>query len=156
MNSRTSTELPVIRADNDTYSTFDKVQDIIRERALCIFHDRNPNEGDALSDWLNAETEVLTEIDLGLADNDCNVTIDGSVEGFIPDEIEVRVRDGLLEVAGIHAEKSSRTENTLTRPSSKQMCFFRSFNLPDSLDTSNIKVSHECGKFTVRIAKVFH
>jgi len=33
----------------------------IRERAFRIYQMRNPSEGDALSDWLQAEKELITE-----------------------------------------------------------------------------------------------
>jgi HSP20 family protein len=153
MDSHTTTDLPVIRKSGDTFATFNQIQDMIREQAFRIFHDRNPNEGDALSDWLNAESQVLTDIDLTLEDNDCHVTIGINVEGFLPDEIEVRVKDGVFEVAGMHGEKSSHKEHEVTAMSSKQLGFFRSVNLPDSLDTDKMEANHECGKFTIRIPK---
>jgi len=79
MNSQTSTDLPAIRKSNDTFATFNQIQDMIRERAFRIFNDRNLNEGDALSDWLNAESEVLSDIDLKLGEDPCSVVIGGSV-----------------------------------------------------------------------------
>jgi HSP20 family molecular chaperone IbpA len=156
MNSQTSTDLPAIRKSNDTFATFNQIQDMIRERAFRIFNDRNLNEGDALSDWLNAESEVLSDIDLKLGEDPCSVVIDGSVKGFLPDEIEVRVKDGVFEVAGIHTEESSSKEGEVTKAALKQMSFFRSFKLPDSLNTDKMEVNLDCGRFTAKIPKVSH
>ena len=156
MASHKSTELPVIRKSDDIFTTFDQIQNMIRERAFHIFNDRNPNEGGAMSDWLNAESEVLTDIDLTLKDDEDQVMVEGNIAGFLPEEIEIKAKDGIFEIGGIHTEKSSSKIKGVSETTSKQMNFFRSFNLPESVDTDKMDVKIKSGKFTARIPKTSH
>jgi len=126
---------------------------MVREQADRIFHDRNPDEGDALSDWLKAESEVLSDIELKLEDGKDQVVIQGDIEGFLPEEIEIKAGDGIVEIAGIHTEKSSSKKKSVTKTTSKQMNFYRSFRLPDSVDTDKMDVKLKSGKLTARIPK---
>jgi len=156
MSAHKSTELPAIHKSDEIFTTFNHIQDMIRESANRIFHDRNSDEGDALSDWLKAESEVLSDIDLTLADDEGQVVIQGDMQGFLPEEIEVKAGDGMVEIGGIHTEKSSREKKGVTRSTSKQINFYRSFRLPDSVDTDKMDVKLKNGKFTARIPKTPH
>ncbi len=156
MSTHKSTELPVIHKSDDIFTTFNHIQDMIREQADRIFHDRNPDEGDVLSDWLKAESEVLSDIDLRLENDKKQVVIKCDLEGFLPEEIEIKVGDGIVEIGGIHKEKSSRKKKGVTSATSKQINFYRSFRLPDSVDTDKMDVKLKSGKFTARIPKTSH
>ncbi len=156
MSANKSTGLPVIHKNGGIFTTFNHIQDMIREHASRIFHDRNPHEGDALSDWLKAESEVLSDIDLRLENDKKQVVIKGDLEGFLPEEIEIKVGDGIVEIGGIHSEKSSSKKKGTTRTISKQVNFYRSFRLPDSVDTDKMDVKLKSGKFTARIPKTSH
>ena len=147
------TGLPILRKGDDIFATFDQIQDMIRERAFHVFNNRNPDEGDALSDWLTAESEVLTDIALSYDEDENQVTVEGDVTGYLPEEIEVMARDGMLEIGGIHTEESSSKKKGVTKRTSKQMSFLRSFTLPDSADTDKIDVHLASGKFSARIPK---
>jgi len=147
------TKLPIIRKGDDIFATFDQIQSMIRERAFQIFNNRNLDEGDALSDWLNAESEVLTDINLAYNENEKQVTIEGDLTGFLPEEIEVKTKEGTLEIGGIHKEESSSEKKGMTMTTSKQMSFLRSFVLPDSVDTDKIDVKLTSGKFSAKIPK---
>jgi len=156
MTTHKSTQLPVIHKSDDIFTTFNQIQDMIREHADRIFHDRNPNEGDDLSDWLKAESEVLSDINLKLEDGEDQVIIQGDIEGFLPKEIEIKAKDGIVEIAGIHTEKSSSKKKGVTRATSKQKNFYRSFSLPDSVNTEKMDVKLKSGKFTASIPKTSH
>jgi HSP20 family molecular chaperone IbpA len=147
------TGLPVIRKSDDIFATFDQIQAMIRERAFHIFNNRNLDKGDALSDWLKAESEVLTDINLAYNENENQVTIEGDLTGFLPEEIEVKTKDGVLEIGGIHTDESSSGKKGMTMTTSKQMSFLRSFILPDSVDTNKIDVKLTSGKFSAKIPK---
>lgn len=156
MSMQKSTKLPIIRKRNDIYTTFDQIQHMIRDQAYRIFHHRNSDEGNDLSDWLQAESEVLGDIDLSLKEDKKQVFIQGEMEGFLPEDIEVKAGDGIIEVGGIHSEKSSSKKNGVSRTSSTTSNFYKSFSLPDSVDTDKIEVKLKNGKFTARIPKTSH
>ncbi|HEX19962.1 MAG TPA: Hsp20/alpha crystallin family protein [Acidiferrobacteraceae bacterium] len=74
----------------------------------------------------------------------------------MPEEIEIKAGEGIVEIAGIHTENSSSKKKGVTRATSKQMNFYRPFRLPDSVDTEKMDVKLESGKFTVRLPRTLH
>ena len=156
MTERKGTELPVIHKSGDIFAAFNHIRDMIRERANRIFHGRKSNQGDEISDWLSAESEVLTDVNLTLQDDEDQVVIKGNMKGFLPKEIEVKAKDGMFQITGTHTEKSSSKKKGVTKTASQQINFCRSFNLPDSVETDKMKVKLKSGQFTARIPKTSH
>lgn len=150
------TGFPIIRKSDDIFTTMNQIQNMIRERAFDIYSNRNSTEGNAMSDWLNAESEVSIGIGLSLDEDENQVIIEGDVTGFLPEEIEVKAQDGVFEIGGMHTEDSSSKKKGVTKTTSKQMNFFRSFTLPDSVDTNKMEVKLKSGKFTAKIPKTSH
>ena len=156
MTERKSTELPVIHKSGDIFVAFNHIQDMIREHANRIFHGRKPDQGDEISDWLSAESDVLTDVNLTLQDDEDQVVIKGNMKGFLPKEIEVKVKDGMFQITGTHTEKSSSKKKGVTKTASQQINFCRFFNLPDSVETDKMKVKLKSGQFTAWIPKTSH
>ncbi len=156
MSSQHSIQMPSILKSDDIFSSFNQIQKSIQEHAYNIFHDRDLNSGDALKDWLKAETEVLTDINMTLKDKKDQVVIEGNIDKFLPEDIEIKTQDGKFTICGIHSEKSSSEKKGVTRKTSTQSNFYRSFSLPDSVDTEKMKVEMKSGKFTAKIPKTSH
>lgn len=156
MATHKTSELPVIRKGNDIFNKFNQIQDMIRERAYSIFHERYPSEGDAVSDWFRAESELLADADLKIEDKDDQVLVEGNIADFQPDEIEIKAEQGVFKIGGVHSEKSSEQKAGGTRTSTRQKYFYKCFNLPESVDTEKMEVKLKSGKFTVRIPKTTH
>jgi len=152
------TGFPIIRKSDDIFTTMNQIQNMIRERAFDIYSNRDSTEGNAMSDWLTAESEVSIGIGLSLDEDENQVIIEGDVTGFLPEEIEVKAKDGVFEIGGMHTEdSSSKNKNKgVAKTISKQMSFFRSFTLPDSVDTRKMEVTLKKGKFTAKIPKTSH
>ena len=156
MSSQHSMHMPSILKGGDNFSSFNQIQKSIQERAYSIFHDRDTDSGDALTDWLKAESEVLTDINMTLKDKKDQVVIEGNIDKFLPEEIEIKAQDGRLMICGIHSEKSSSEKKGVTRKTSTQSNFYRSFTLPDSVDTEKMEVKVKSGKFTAKIPKTYY
>lgn len=156
MKAHKSTELPVIHKSDSVFTTFDHIQEMIRDHANRIFHNRAPDQGDEISDWLSAESEILTNIDLTLQDDKDHVVIEGNIKGFLPKEIEIKAKDGLFQISGMHTEESSSKKKGASKTTSQQVTFCRSFSLPDSVETDKMEVKLKSGQFTARIPKTSH
>lgn len=156
MTKQKSTELPIIHKRDDVFTAFNHIQDMIRERADQIFHSRTPDQGDELSDWLSAESEILTDVNLTLKDEKDQIVIEGSMKGFLPKEVEIKAKDGQFQISGAHTEESSSKKKGVTKTTSKQVNFCKSFNLPDSVDTDKMEVKLKSGQFTAMIPKTSH
>jgi HSP20 family protein len=76
------------------------------------------------------------------------------VPGLTPDDIEIRVQDNMLVIAGekkpYHAEEKEGGFRSVERRYGR---FERSFTLPRSIDTNNVKARHENGVLTVVLPK---
>jgi HSP20 family molecular chaperone IbpA len=156
MTKQRSTELPVIHKSDGLFKTFDHIQNMIQERANQIFHNRTPDQGDELSDWLSAESEILTDVNLTMQDDKDQIVIEGNMKGFLPKEVEVKAKDGLFKISGTHTEESNSKKKGVTKTSSQQVYFCKSFNLPDSVETDKMEVKLKRGQFTARIPKTAH
>ena len=156
MSSQHNIRMPSILKGDDIFSSFNQIQKTIQERAYNIFHDRDTDSGDALTDWLKAESEVLTDVNMTLKDKKDQVVIEGKIDKFLPEDIEIKAQDGAFTICGIHSEKSSSEKKGVSRKTSTQSNFYRSFTLPDSVDTEKMEVKVKSGKFTAKIPKTSH
>ena len=156
MSQHKSIQVPHILKGDDIFSSLNQIQKSIQEHAYNIFHGRDPNSGDALSDWLKAESEVLTDVNMTLKDKEDKVVIEGNVKTFSPEDIEIKCQDGKFTVCGVHSEKSSSKEKGVSSKTSTKSSFYRSFTLPDSVDTEKMDVKVKSGKFTAKIPKTTH
>ena len=85
MSSQQSIKMPKILKGDDIFSSFNQIQKSIQERAYHIFHDRDANSGDDKSDWLKAESEILSDINMTLKDKKNQVVIEGNIDNYLPD-----------------------------------------------------------------------
>ena len=156
MTQQQNIQKPGVLKGEDIFSSLDQIQKSIQERAYQIFQDRDPNSGDAISDWLIAESEILSDINLTLNDNENEVRIEGKIDKFLPGDIEVKAQDGQFTICGIHTAQTSSEEEGQTSDISPQSNFYRSFSLPDSVDTEKMVVEMKKGKFVAKIPKITH
>jgi HSP20 family molecular chaperone IbpA len=131
---------PVVHVRDSFGNSFHKIQNLIRERAYHLFQNRDFLDGDSISDWLQARSEVLSDIDLQLKDQKKNIVVEGGLTGYAPEEIEVEVFDGELRVSGSHKETSTDQKDGETESISQRRYFYRSFPLPAAVDEDRIQV----------------
>lgn len=141
---------PVVRHDGGFLETFDAIQSRIRKRAHEMFQMRGANDGDDLSDWFNAESEILTEIALDWKEKPDRYILSGKIEGFEPNEINIQCVDGKISVGGSHkVEKATDNEYK-----SSEINFYRTMTLPHGVDTAHLQTKFENGVLEVVLPKV--
>ena len=145
--------MPRILKNDDVFSSFNKIQELIQERAYQLFEGRSSDSSDPINDWLEAESEVLSGISMTFKDKDNEVLIEGSIDEFLPEDIEVKAQDRKFKICGIHTEKTSDEKKGVSSTTSSQSYFHNSFTLPDSVDTENMEVNIKDGKFAAKIPK---
>ena len=116
---------------------FERLQDRIRERAYSIFLDREEGAGDSVADWLQAQAEILTPIELALKEQKKNLVAECNLKGFSPGEIEIEVENNVLKVFGSHREETSKKRKDGTESRSESVYFFQSVHLPAPVDLDN-------------------
>jgi len=135
-------------------AAFEHLEERIRERAYELFTRRAPDEGDAVTDWLTAQTELLAPLELVVKDRKHHLQVEGSCKGFTPSDIEVAVGDGELRVFGVHRESSTKKKHGVTQSSSSTSHFFQSVPLPCEVDCAGGEAKLlKNGKLSIKLPK---
>ena len=144
-----------VRIGSKFSTAFDRMEEEIRERAYQIFQRRALDEGDSMTDWLDAQMQVLAPIDLKVKEQKKNVVVEGNLKGFSPKQIEVEVGANDLKVFGLHAESTTEKKRGATQSSSRTVHFYQAVTLPCevSMDGSQATLLKN-GKLRITLPKV--
>ena len=154
-DKKDTSNTPIIRVGERLSSVFDEWQDRIRERAYHIFRNRDQGSGDSMADWLLAQSEVFTPIELEIKEQKKNIIVEGNLKGFSPAEIEIEVEGDVLKVFGQHSESSSEQVAAATESKSESRCFYQSVPLPAPVDLAETHAKlFKNGKLKVTLPKV--
>ena len=81
--------------------------------------------------------------------------ISAELPGLDKSNIELTIRDGMMEIKGEHKEeKKEEKEGQLVRREYHSSSYYRAFNLPENIDENNIDANLDKGILTVKIPKV--
>jgi HSP20 family protein len=120
------------------------MQEKIRERAYHLFARRSPEAGDAESDWLSAQAEILAPVNLELSEHKSNIVVSCDLTGFEPGEIEIEVEGDTLKILGSHQESRFHEKSAGELSESRSTFFFHTVQLPCAVDVD--KASAELQK----------
>ena len=133
---------------------FTRAQEKIRERAYLNFLDRDPDQGNSEDDWLSAQWEVLTRVNLEVKEQKKNLVVEADLKGFSPKEIEVEVGAHELKVFGSHKESANSKKRGTVASSSEEVYFYESVRLPCAVDAKGSQaVLYKNGKLKVTLPK---
>ncbi len=126
-----------VRIVSKLSDAFERLEGRIRDRAYHIFKSRGCDDRDPEADWLEAQMEVLTPVELVLKEQKKNLVVEGNLKGFTPQEIELEVGARDLRVFGSHTASSSGKKSGATESFSETRHFFQSIPLPCEVDVDN-------------------
>jgi HSP20 family molecular chaperone IbpA len=153
VNSPQANSTPV-RIGSKLSVAFERMEERIQERAYQIFQGRAPGEGDAMTDWLDAQMQVLAPIDLVVNEQKKNVVVEGNLKGFSPKEIEVEVGADDLKVFGLHTESTTGRKRGAIQSSSKTVHFYQAVSLPCEVDINGSQATLlKNGKLRIKLPK---
>lgn len=96
-------------------------------------------------------SEWTPRIDIKEDQNHYTVTAD--IPGVDPKDIQVTMANGMLTIKGERKEEKEENKKNFRRRECFSGSFERSFHLPDTADSKNIKAKGKNGVLTVEIAK---
>jgi HSP20 family protein len=79
------------------------------------------------------------------------LTVRADVPGMTPDEVEIKVEDGVLTVSGEHSEGHEEEKERYVRREHRSGSFSRSMTLPDGVDPEQIETTCKDGVLEVQI-----
>lgn len=136
MASKKSTEQETapVRIVQQLGEAFDKARERVRERAYQIFSERNPDQGDSITDWLNAQAQVLTPIELVVKEQKKALVVEANLAGFDPAEVELEIAGDELRIFGSHRESKSSNKGGVRSTTSESSHFFQSLPIPCAVE----------------------
>jgi len=134
-----------LRKTDTIFDEVDKLQQQIIERAYDLFCNREGFWGDALSDWLRAERELVFAPPVELRQKDGRFEILAALPGVDVKDVDVRVtpEDVLIRTAVNHEHKSQDGTVHVCELESRKA--FRSIHLPEKIDPDSVKADYRNG-----------
>jgi len=135
---------------------FQQVFDSIEKRAFEIFDNNGRWFGRDLSDWLQAESEILHPLHLEIAEAEEALTVRAEVPGFTAKELDIRVEGNRLTIAGKHESKEESTKGKTIYSERCAKEIFRSVDLPSDVDGSKVNATLKDGVLNIDLPKAPH
>lgn len=135
---------------------FQQVFDSIEKRAFEIFDNNGKWFGHDLSDWLQAESEILRPLHLEIAETDEALTVRAEVPGFTANELDIRVDGKRLTIAGKHESKEQSTKGKTIYSERCANEIFRSVALPSDVDGARVNATLKDGVLNIDLPKATH
>lgn len=135
---------------------FQQVFDSIEKRAFDIFNNNGRWFGHDLSDWLQAESEILHPVHLEIAETDEALTVRAEVPGFTAKELDIRVEGNRLTITGKHESKDEGTKGKTIYSERCAKEIFRSVDLPSDVDGSKVNATLKDGVLNLELPKAPH
>lgn len=164
MTPQAATALQPVRTSSiskpaDAQQTFDRMQqlyDSIARRAFEIFENNGRWMGHDLSNWLQAESELLHPVHLAIAESDDALNVKAEVPGFTADELDVQVEGNRLAISGKHesTEQSTKGKTIYSERCASEV--FRTVELPADVDSSKLNATLKDGILNIELPKALH
>jgi len=149
----------VVTKPSETLDVFDRMQELydsISRRAFEIFEGNGRWFGRDLSDWLQAESELLRPVQLEISETDNALTVKAEVPGFTPKELDIQVDGKRLTVSGKHETKEESTKGKTIYSERRSNEVFRSVLLPVDVDSSKVNATLKDGVLSIELPKAPH
>jgi HSP20 family protein len=148
-----------VAKQTETENTFDRLQqayDSIAKRAFEIFDNNGRWFGRDLSDWLEAESELLHPVHLEIAETEEDLTVRAEVPGFTARELDITVEGNRLTIAGNHEskEESKKGKTIYSERCAKEI--LRSVYLPSDVDGSKVNATLKDGVLNIELPRAAH
>jgi HSP20 family protein len=137
-------------------NVFDRLQEVydsIEKRAFEIFDNKGRWFGRDLSDWLEAETELLHPLHLEIAETDGALNVRAEVPGFSAKELDIQVEPRRLTISG---KQESKEESKKGKTIYSERCareILRSIELPAEVDSSKVNATLKDGVLNIELPK---
>ncbi len=138
----------------DVFERMNQLYDSIEKRAFEIF-DRNGRWfGRDLSDWLQAESELLHPVHLEISETDGALNVRAEVPGFEAKELDIRVEPRELTISGKHETKEETKKGKTIYSERCANEILRCVELPAEIDSSKVSATLKDGILSIELPKV--
>jgi HSP20 family molecular chaperone IbpA len=153
------TKTSAVARQTETENVLDRMQlahDSIAKRAFEIFNNNGRWFGHDLSNWLEAESELLHPVHLEIAETEEALAVRAEVPGFTAKELDIQVEGNRLTIAGKH---ESKEDSKVCKTFHSERCakeILRSVYLPLDVDASKVNATLKDGILKIELPKAPH
>lgn len=131
----------------------EKVYEAIARRAFEIFDSNGGGNGHDVSDWLQAESEVLHPLHLEITESEDALNVKADVPGFAARELDIQVEGNRLTISGRHESTAESTKGKTIYSERCSQEVFRGVELPSEVDGSKVNATLKDGILTIELPK---
>jgi HSP20 family protein len=140
----------------NTFVRMQQAYDSIAKRAFGIFENNGRWFGNELSDWLQAESEILHPVHLEIAETEEVLAVRAEVPGFTAKELDIQVEGNRLTIAGKHESKEERTKGKTIYSERCAKEILRSVYLPSDVDGPKATATLKDGVLNIELPTAPH
>ena len=102
---------------------------------------------------VRVRSDIPLKLGVDVIQNADNYTIEASLPGFNPEDIEVTVDDGVLRVAATHASDETEDDGRYLVRERRSGKFYRALRIPDGIDIDAAKTGYKDGVLKIELPK---
>jgi general secretion pathway protein A len=130
-----------------------EIKDAIQRRAYELFEARNYAHGHDHEDWLRAESQILLDAPVEIAEGESEIAVRANVPGFAENDLKVEAAPRCLCILGKHEETSDVTGETAVASQRHCKRIFRVLDLPSEIDPDSMKTTVRDGLLEITLRK---
>jgi HSP20 family protein len=119
---------------------------VLQDRMNRLFQDFTPRGEQELT-----AGNFVPPVDI--YEDEHNITVKTELPGVDPKDVDVRVENNTLTIKGERKFEKEEKEENFHRIERRYGTFVRSFTLPNTVDTENVKADYDNGVLKVQLAK---
>ena len=131
----------------------ERLYDSIARRDFEIFENSGHSDGRDLTDWFEAESEILHPVHMEISESDDALTVKAEVPGFEAKELDVQVQGNRLTISGKHEGKEETKKGKIIYSERCANQIFRSVTLPADVESSKVSATLKDGLVTIELPK---
>ncbi len=131
-----------------------EIHDLIARRAYELFESSGFTHGHDVADWLQAESEILQPVPLGITEKEAELIVRVDVRGFEEKDLEVRVEPRRLFIAGQLQQASGANQGRAVYSEWRSNQIFPVVELPAKIEPHRAKATLGRGVLEVTLPKV--
>jgi HSP20 family protein len=134
-----------LRKTGTILDELNRLQQRISERAYELFRHRDSQWGDALSDWLNAEHELVWKPAVELRQTDNHFEVLAALPGVSAKDVDVQVTAEAVLIQAENHHQHDANWGTVHACELKAGKAFRSVRFPAPIDPDSVKATYHDG-----------
>jgi len=160
VRATTKPESPKLIEPESQFAKLRELEEAIARRAFELFEGRGCEHGQALADWVRAESEMLQPFPIKVSEYRDRLAVEAELPGFSAEEIEVSAEPRRLIISGRTSLTGKEAENTFSREilaksrATLTKGTFRLLDLPVEIDADHVEVRLTGETLTVTLPKL--